>query len=206
MWKYCSNISQLGFFIFYIISLFNLFITAIRFCFLFSFFLCYLLHHTRYLYPHPFFFFFSTHVPALSFSFHLLQLALSGFFFFFFSSSSIHVFPYLFISPFFSFFFSLIQEVLSLFFFLQLSVSDFFFLLDSRTAVVFVRRVGGRGHLCNFTLRAAFSPQFSSRFGRKKIGGSRRKIFSRIFHHLCFPLLPKQWKTSFSTHCFPSSL
>ena len=86
----------------------------------------------------------------------------------------------------------------------------FFFLLDSRTAVVFVRRVDGREHLCNFTLRATFSPQFSSRFGRKKIGGSGRKIFSRIFHPLCFPLLPKQWKTlfftQFSTHRFPSSL
>ena len=53
----------------------------------------------------------------------------------------------------------------------------FFFLLNSNTAVVFVRRVGGRGHLCNFTLSTAFSPQFSSRFGRKKIGGSGRKIF-----------------------------
>ena len=68
----------------------------------------------------------------------------------------------------------------------------FFFLLDSRIAVVFVRRVGGRGHLCNFTLRAAFSPQFSFRFERKKIGGSGRKIFSQIFHSLYFPLLPKQ--------------
>ena len=86
----------------------------------------------------------------------------------------------------------------------------FFFLLDSRTAVMFVRRVGGRGHLCNFTLRAAFSPQFSSRFGRKKIVGSGRKIFFRIFHPLCFPLLPKQWKTLFSTpistYYFPSFL
>ena len=163
--------------------------------------------HTLSLSP-PFFFLFLHTVPALSFSLHLLQLTLSGFFF---SSSSIHVFFYLFISPFFSFFFSLVQEVLSLFFFLQLSVSSFFFfLLDSRIAVVFVRRVGGRGHLCNFTLRAAFSPQFSFRFGRKKIGGSGRKIFSQIFHSLYFPLLPKQWKTlfftPFSTHRFPSSL
>ena len=165
MWKYCGNISQLGFFILYIISPFSHFISSIR-CFVFVFFF----------------------------------------------SSSIHVCPYLFISPFFSFFFSLIQEVLSLFFFSS-SVSGFYyyyFLLDSRTAVVFVRRVGGRGHLCNFTVRAVFSPQFSSRFGRKKIGGPGRKIFSRVFHPLFFPSFPKQWKilfsTQFSTHCFPSSL
>ena len=55
-----------------------------------------------------------------------------------------------------------------------------------------------------------FSPQFSSRFGRKKIGGPGRKIFSWLFHPPFFPSLPKQWKTlfftPFSTHCFSSSL
>ena len=78
----------------------------------------------------------------------------------------------------------------------------FFFLLDSRTAVVFVRRVGGRVHLCNFTLRAAFSPQFSSQFGRKKLVDSGGK-FSPGFSILSvFLYFPNSGKHCFSHH-FP---
>ena len=98
--------------------------------------------HTLFLCP-PLFFFFSTHVPALPFSLHLLQLALSGFFCFFLLP------PYTFFlislsPPSFLSFSPSFKKCFLLFFFLQLLVSVFFFfllLLDSRTAVVSILSV-----------------------------------------------------------------
>ena len=165
MWKYCDNISQLRFFIFYIISLFSHFISYIRFFFFF-------LLHTRLSLSHLPLLFFLFLLPSQkcsqSHSIFIFSLALALCFFFFFPSY-IHVCPYLF-PPFLSFspsFKNVLASALILsFFFLQLSLSIFLFfifyffcLLDSETAVVFVKRVGRRGHLCNSMVRAVFSPQ-----------------------------------------------
>ena len=161
LWKYCGNISQLRFFIFYIISLFSHFISSMRFFFFFF------LLHTRLSLSHlppPFLSFSPTFPEVFSVSFYLffsLALALALCFLFF--SSSIHVCPYLF-PPFLSFspsFKNVLASalILSSFFSSSLYLFFFFCLLDSKITVVFVKRVGRRGHLCNSTVRVIFSPQ-----------------------------------------------
>ena len=65
--------------------------------------------------------------------------------------------------------------------------------------------LGKRGHLCKSTVRALFSPAFSSRFGRMKIVGLGEKNFSRVFLPPHFPSFAKLWKTLFST-LFSSSV
>ena len=75
MWKYCGNISQLWFFILYIISPFSHFISSIRFSFLFFLFSCFPLPHTlSYLYP-PLLLFSSLVklLSSLPLCFHMIQ-------------------------------------------------------------------------------------------------------------------------------------
>ena len=73
-----------------------------------------------------------------------------------------------------------------------------------------MNEVSGRGHYGKRLMRALFSHNFSSRFGRMRFLGPGEKIFSRVFHPQYFPSFAKQWKTLFSTPffslCFPSSL
>ena len=187
MWKYYSNISQLGFFIFLYYSSF------LSFYFIHTFFFLFHTHLSLSLFIYPFFyFFFSLIQEVLSFSQVFLQLLVSGFFFFF--SFSIHICPYLFLSPpsFLSFSPSFkkcshslrsFSNSCSLFSFLFF----FLYLIPEQPLHVFVKRVGERGHLCKNAISPLFSPQFSSRFGRKKIVGPGEKIFSRVFFPQCFP-------------------
>ena len=130
-----------------------------------------LLHKRLSLSHYHFFFVSSIHIcpylfisPFFSFFFSLIQEVLSFSLFFFTSSRSLFFFsflpPYMFVlislSPpsFLSFSpsFKRCSHSLSLSFFLSLSSSPslslffFFFLLDSKIAIVFVKRVGGRGH------------------------------------------------------------
>ena len=116
------------------------------------------------------------------------------FFFYFFLLFLLHTrCPYLYPRS-FIFFFFLIQERSSKGATLSLSLS-LSLSLDSRMR-----------YLCKSVVKALFSLAFSSRFGRMKIVGSGEKTFSRVFLPPHFPSFAKQWKTLFSTLCFPSSL
>ena len=103
---YCENIiviSQIGFFILYIISLFSLFISPICFCFFFLFFFLRYLLHTRCIsIPTPFFFFFSLIQVSSTPTFFSKKVSstLSLFFssslslwFFFFYTLSLYLYP-----------------------------------------------------------------------------------------------------------------
>ena len=87
--------------------------------------------------------------------------------------------------------------ILSLFS-LALALCLFIYLLDSRTIVVFVKRVGGKGYLCNSTMRALSLHNFPPDLGGCKLWAWERK-FSLGFSILnIFLLLPNNRK-----HCFP---
>ena len=96
MWKYYSNISQIGYFIIYIISLFSLFISPIRFFFFFF----YLLPTLCISVPTPLLFLFLPH-SSLQHSYQkILQHFLFfspirslWFFFFFFHTLSLYLYP-----------------------------------------------------------------------------------------------------------------
>ena len=143
-------------------------------------------------FSHPFFsFFFSSIQQVLSFSLFFLQLSVSVcLFVFFFLHTRL---------SFFSFFLPHSRSALILSFLTPAFALCFFlfsFLLDSRTTVVFVKKIGGRGYYDKSSVRK-FSPGFSSQFGRKKFVNPGEKIISRAFLPIFFNL-PNSKK-----HCFP---
>ena len=94
MWKYCGNVSQLGFFILYIISPFSHFISSIRFFFFSFFFLVFLLHTRCHISIPPSFIFFFSLIQEHSNTSN--SRSRFFFFFFFFFSSSLSLFFFFF--------------------------------------------------------------------------------------------------------------
>ena len=219
MWKYYCNISQIGYFILYIISLFSLFISPIRFFFS----LRYLLHTRCISIPTPFFSFFSliqvSSTPTF-FSKKILQHSLFFslvhslwfFFFFFFHTLSLYLYP-----PSFICFLSLMRSshspTLSLCFFSFFIFFIFFYFFLN----LILEGIMDKVFFISFPLKL-FLPiwgdeicgpgreNFLSGFPLFLFSSLSQTVENTVFYSVFRSMFSILFSTQFSTLCFPSPL